>query len=134
MSHKVIDTDKAPRAVGSYSQAIESDGTVFLSGQIPLDPVTMERVHGSFDAQLTAVFENFRNVVEAAGGQLADVVKITVYLTDLANYPQVNEVMERFFETPYPARAVIGVSALPLDSPVEVEGVMILGSGSSYTY
>lgn len=134
MSHKVIQTDDAPAAIGSYSQAIESGGLVFLSGQIPLHPQTMERVHGSFEDQLTAVFENFQSVVKAAGGGLADVVKVTIYLTDLADYPQVNEIMGRFFEKPYPARAVVGVASLPMDSPVEVEGVMILGSGASYTY
>ena len=134
MSHKVIQTDDAPKAIGSYSQAIESGGIVFLSGQIALDPKTMERVHGSFEDQLAAVFENFQSVVQAAGGTLADVVKVTIYLTDLADYPQVNEVMGRFFEKPYPARAVVGVASLPLDSPAEVEGVMILGSGASYSY
>lgn len=134
MSHKVIQTDKAPKAIGSYSQAIESNGMVFLSGQIPLDPTTMERVHGSFEDQLSVVFENFRHVAEAAGGNLADVVKITIYLTDLSDYPSVNEVMSRYFDSPFPARAVVGVSALPLDAPVEVEGVMIPGSGTSYSY
>ena len=134
MSHKVIETDKAPKAIGSYSQAVESNGLVFLSGQIPLDPASMERVHGSFEEQLSTVFDNFRNVAEAAGGNLGDVVKITIYLTDLADYPAVNEVMGRYFEPPFPARAVVGVAALPLDAPVEVEGVMIPGSGTSYSY
>ena len=130
MSQEVIETDKAPKAIGSYSQAIASSGLVFLSGQIPLDPATNRRVEGSFEEQLSQVFSNFRSVVEAAGGTLADVVKITIYLTDLANYPAVNEVMARYFEKPFPARAVVGVASLPLDSAVEVEGVMIPGSGS----
>jgi len=134
MSHKVIETDKAPKAIGSYSQAVESNGLVFLSGQIPLDPATNERVHGSFEDQLSQVFSNFRSVAEASGGSLADVVKITIYLTDLANYPAVNEGMAQHFEKPFPARAVVGVAALPLDAPVEVEGVMITGSGASYSY
>ncbi len=130
MSHNIIETDKAPKAIGSYSQAVESNGLVFLSGQIPLDPATNKRVHGSFEEQLSQVFSNFRNVAEAAGGNLADVVKITIYLTDLANYPAVNEGMAEYFEKPFPARAVVGVASLPLESPVEVEGIMVTGSGA----
>jgi len=134
VSPRIIDTEHAPRAIGSYSQAIESRGFVFLSGQIPLDPKSMERVHGSFEDQLNAVFENLRQVAKAAGGELSDIVKLTIYLTDLANYPAVNEGMTRFFEAPFPARAVIGVAALPLESPVEVEAVMSLGSDETYSY
>ena len=130
MSHNIIETDKAPKAIGSYSQAVESNGLVFLSGQIPLDPATNKRVHGSFEEQLSQVFSNFRSVAEAAGGSLADVVKITIYLTDLGNYPAVNEGMAEYFGKPFPARAVVGVASLPLDSPVEVEGILIPGSGA----
>ena len=131
MSHEVIATDQAPKAIGSYSQAIAANGLVFLSGQIPLDPATNKRVQGSFEEQLSRVLSNFRNVAEAAGGNLADVVKLTIYLTDLANYPAVNDGMAEYFEKPFPARAVVGVASLPLDAPVEVEGIMITGSGAS---
>ena len=129
MPRTVITTEAAPRAIGSYSQAIESNGTVFLSGQIPLDPTTMKLVEGNLDTQLSQVFENLQNVAEAAGGTLDDVVKVTVYLTDLSEYPVVNEVMQRFFSAPFPARAVVGVSGLPMSAPAEADAILVLGSG-----
>lgn len=128
-----ITTANAPKAIGSYSQAIETQGTVYLSGQIPLDPATMKRVGGSFEDQLSQVFENLKAVAEAAGGSTADIVKLTIYIADLDDYPKVNEVMEKFFQAPFPARAAIGVAALPLGVPVEVDGVMVLGASEDPT-
>ena len=130
MPRTVITTEGAPRAIGSYSQAIESNGTVFLSGQIPLDPTTMKLVEGNLDTQLCQVFENLQNVAEAAGGTLGDVVKVTVYLTDLSEYPVVNEVMQRFFNAPFPARAVVGVAELPMGARAEADAILVLGSGN----
>ena len=130
MPRTVITTEGAPRAIGSYSQAIGSNGTVFLSGQIPLDPTTMKLVEGNLDTQLCQVFENLQNVAEAAGGTLGDVVKVTVYLTDLSEYPVVNEVMQRFFNAPFPARAVVGVAELPMGARAEADAILVLGSGS----
>ena len=131
---KIIATANAPEAIGAYSQAVEAGGTVYLSGQIPLDPTTMKPVEGSFEAQLARVFENLKGVAEAAGGSLADIVKLTIYITDLHNYPEVNEVMGDFFQAPYPARAAVAVAALPLNAPVEVEAIMVIGSSSDYSY
>ena len=128
MTKTVISTDQAPGAIGAYSQAVKSGGLVFLSGQIPLVPETMEVVEGDIYAQVRRVFDNLRAVCEAAGGDLDDVVKLTVYLPDLADFPVVNEVMSEYFQTPYPARAAIGVSALPKGVAVEVEGIMQLPS------
>ena len=128
MPRNVIAAENAPRAIGSYSQAIESGGTVFLSGQIPLDPTSMKLVEGDLEVQLSQVFENLQNVARAAGGTLDDVVKVTVYLTDLSEYPIVNEVMQRFFSAPFPARAVVGVSALPIGAPAEADAILVLGS------
>lgn len=128
MSRTVIATESAPSAIGSYSQAIESGGTVFLSGQIPLVPETMKLVEGGLEAQLTQVFQNLENVAKAAGGTLGDVVKVTIYLTDLSEYKVVNEVMQRFFSAPFPARAVVGVAALPLGATAEAEAILVLGS------
>ena len=125
MAHQLVHSEAAPKAVGSYSQAVRSGRTVYLSGQIPLDPTSMKLVEGSFEQQISRVFENLKAVAEAAGGSLADVAKLTVYLTDLANYPTVNEVMPRFFEEPFPARAVIGVAALPLGVAVEIEAIAV---------
>ena len=130
MPRAVITTEAAPRAIGSYSQAIESNGTVFLSGQIPLDPTTMKLVEGNLDTQLCQVFENLQHVAEAAGGTLDDVVKVTVYLTDLSEYPVVNEVMQRFFNAPFPARAVVGVAELPMGARAEADAILVLGSGN----
>ena len=126
MSRQRILTDKAPKAIGSYSQAIRTGQTVYLSGQIPLDPANMKVVDGSIEQQIERVFENLAAVAEAAGGSLAHVVKLTVYLTDLAHFPRINEVMARFFEEPYPARAAIGVAALPLGVPVEIDAILVL--------
>ena len=122
----IVQTHDAPAAIGPYSQAVRVGDTVYCSGQIPLDPVTMELVMDSFEAQAQRVFENLAAVAEAAGGSTADFVKLTIYLTDLANFAAVNEVMKRFFREPYPARAAVGVKALPKGVDVEVEGVMIL--------
>ena len=133
MPHERIATDSAPKAIGAYSQAIRSGDTVYLSGQIPLDPSTMKLVEGDFAAQISRVFENLKGVATSAGSQLSDIVKLNVYLTDLADYPHVNEVMSRFFEEPYPARAVVGVAALPLGVPVEIEAVLKIDD-SDYSY
>ncbi|MBW2493915.1 MAG: RidA family protein [Deltaproteobacteria bacterium] len=126
MNRKPIHTDKAPKAIGSYSQAIRTGETVYLSGQIPLDPATMKLVDGSIEQQIERVFENLRAVAEATGGSLANVAKLTVYLTDLVNFPHVNEVMARFFDEPYPARAAIGVASLPLGVSVEIDAILVL--------
>lgn len=125
MSRKVIATDKAPSAIGTYSQAVEANGTVYLSGQIPLDPETMEVVNGTRE-QIDRVFQNLAAVAQAAGGDLSHIVKLNVYLTDLANFPTVNEVMGAYFNEPYPARAAVGVGALPKGVQVEIEGIMVL--------
>jgi reactive intermediate/imine deaminase len=123
---ETIQTGDAPGAIGTYSQAVKVGGAVYLSGQIPLDPVTMEMVGGGFEAQAVRVFENLRAVARAAGGGFADVVKLNVYLVDLANFPQVNAVMGRYFEAPYPARAVVQVAALPRGAAIEIDAVMHL--------
>lgn len=125
MPRTVISTDKAPAAIGTYSQAIKVGDTVYLSGQIPLDPASMELVEG-FEAQAVQVFENLKAVAEAAGGSLADIVKLNIFLTDLSNFATVNEVMSRYFQSPYPARAAIGVAALPKGSQVEMDAVLVL--------
>ncbi len=127
MARTVIQTDKAPAAIGTYSQAVRVGDTVYLSGQIPLDPATMELVQGDVEAQTRQVFRNMSAVVEAAGGSLAQIVKLNVYLIDLGNFPLVNKVMGDFFQAPYPARAAVGIAALPKGSGVEVEGVLYLG-------
>lgn len=126
MKKTIISTDKAPAAIGTYSQAIKVDKTVYLSGQIPLDPKTMEVVQGGITAEIKQVFENLTAVTEAAGGTLQDIVKLNIFLTDLTNFPIVNEVMASYFETPYPARAAIGVSALPKAVGVEMDAIMVL--------
>ncbi|EKM94895.1 endoribonuclease [Stutzerimonas degradans] len=125
MSKTVINTDKAPAAIGTYSQAIKAGNTVYLSGQIPLDPKTMELVEG-FEAQAVQVFENLKSVAEAAGGSLKDVVKLNIFLTDLGNFATVNEVMGRYFQQPYPARAAIGIAALPKGSQVEMDAILVI--------
>ncbi|OEY66496.1 RidA family protein [Marinobacter sp. X15-166B] len=122
----VITTDKAPAAIGTYSQAVKVGDTVYLSGQLPLVAETMEIVGGDFAAQTRQVFENLKAVCEAAGGGLDDIVKLNIYMTDLSNFATVNEVMATYFHQPYPARAAIGVAALPKDVPVEMEAVMVL--------
>lgn len=128
MTKTCISTPNAPQAIGIYSQAVKVDRTVYLSGQIPLDPKTMALVEGGISAQIVQVFENLKAVIEAAGGGFADVVKLNVYLTDLAHFPLVNEVMGRYFSQPYPARAAIGVAALPKNAQVEMDAIMILNS------
>ncbi len=125
MSKTVINTDKAPAAIGTYSQAIKAGNTVYLSGQIPLDPKSMELVEG-FEAQAVQVFENLKAVAEAAGGSLKDIVKLNIFLTDLRNFATVNEVMSRYCQQPYPARAAIGVSALPKGAQVEMDAVLVI--------
>lgn len=125
MSRSVINTDKAPAAIGTYSQAIKAGNTVYMSGQIPLDPKSMELVEG-FEAQTVQVFENLKAVAEAAGGSLKDIVKLNIFLTDLANFATVNEVMSRYFQQPYPARAAIGITALPKGAQVEMDAIMVL--------
>lgn len=127
MPREIIRTDQAPQAIGTYSQAVKIGRTVYLSGQIPLDPLTMELVSGDVEAQIRRVFDNLQAVARAAGGGLADVVKLNVFLTDLANFPTVNAVMAGYFHEPYPARAAIGVAALPRGAAVEMDGVMELG-------
>lgn len=126
MSREIISTDKAPQAIGTYSQAIKIGDTVYLSGQIPLVPETMEVVEGDFSEHVRQVFRNVTAIVEASGGTLEDFVKINVFLTDLSNFATVNEVMTEFFQEPYPARAAIGVAALPKGVAVEVDGILSL--------
>lgn len=128
MSNKaVINTDKAPAAIGPYSQAVKAGNTVYLSGQIPLDPVSMEMVSEEIEAQTRQVFENLQAVCEEAAGTLSDIVKLNLYLVDLDNFAIVNRVMEEVFTAPYPARAAVGVKALPRGAQVEAEAVMIVG-------
>ncbi|UZJ43632.1 RidA family protein [Marinimicrobium sp. C6131] len=122
----VIHTDKAPEAIGTYSQAVKVDNTVYLSGQIPLNPETMELVDGDFEAQAEQVFKNLAAVCEAANGSLNHIVKLNLYLTDLANFTVVNEVMARHFRQPFPARAAVGINQLPKGALFEAEGVMVL--------
>lgn len=128
MARQIISTDRAPQAIGTYSQAVKVGNVVYLSGQIPLDPETMQLVAGDARRQITQVFSNLAAVAGAAGGSLADAVKLTVYLTDLKHFPLVNEVMGEYFRQPFPARAAIGVAELPRGALVEIEGVLILGA------
>jgi len=127
MTKEIIKTDKAPQAIGTYSQAVKVDNTVYLSGQIPLVPETMEIIEGGISEEIRRVFENLRAVCQAAGGDLKDIVKLNIFLTDLSNFPTVNEVMAEYFSEPYPARAAIGVAALPKAVGVEMDAVMVLG-------
>ena len=127
MSNKaVINTDQAPAAIGPYAQAIKAGNTVYMSGQIPLVPETMEVVAGDFAAKTRQVFDNLKAVCEAAGGELKDIVKLNIYMTDLANFATVNEIMATYFQEPCPARAAVGVAALPKGVPIEMEAVMVL--------
>ena len=126
MAHEIISTDKAPQAIGTYSQAVKVNSTVYMSGQIPLDPSSMELVEGDIATQIKRVFDNLSAVAEAAGGSLADVAKLNVFLTDLSNFPVVNEIMAEYFQQPYPARAAIGVAALPKAAEVEMDAVLEL--------
>jgi reactive intermediate/imine deaminase len=126
MSKSIIHTHLAPQAIGTYSQAVKVGGTVYLSGQIPLVPDTMTLIEGDITAQITQVFENLKAVAHAAGGDLSDIVKLNVFLTDLSHFPIVNEIMGHYFNQPYPARAAIGVAALPKGAKVEMDGIMEL--------
>jgi reactive intermediate/imine deaminase len=122
----VIHTTQAPAAIGPYSQAIKAGNTVYMSGQIPLDPKTMELVKGDISAQTKRVFDNLAAVAEAAGGSLANSVKVNIFLTDLANFAAVNEVMKQYFNEPFPARACVGVASLPRGAEVEIEAVLVI--------
>jgi len=126
MNKKPIHSDNAPAAIGTYSQAIQAGNLVFISGQIPLVPATMEVVDGGFEARARQVFENLRAVADAAGGSLDDVVKLAVFLTDLGNFATVNSVMESFFEQPFPARAAVGVVSLPKGVDVEADAILAI--------
>jgi len=128
MKKEVISSNKAPQAIGTYSQAVKVGDTVYLSGQIPLVPGMMELEKGDIRAQVARVFENLQAVANAAGGDLSNVVKLNVFLTDLGNFPVVNEVMAKYFQEPYPARAVVGVAALPRGAQVEMDAIMVLGA------
>ncbi len=127
MSRKIIKTRHAPQAIGTYSQAVQAGDTVYLSGQIPLDPKTMKPVGGDIRMQAHQVFVNLAAVADAAGGSLADIVKLSIYLVNLKDFPIINEVMSEYFKEPYPARATVGVAALPKDAGVEIEAMMHLG-------
>jgi reactive intermediate/imine deaminase len=129
MPREVIHTPDAPEAIGTYSQAVKIGDTVYLSGQIPLDPARMELVEGGTEAHIRQVFDNLSAVAAAAGGSLAQVVKLNVFLTDLGDFPLVNRVMAEYFQPPYPARAAIGVAALPKGAAVEMDAVMVLDGG-----
>jgi reactive intermediate/imine deaminase len=128
MTREIIKTDRAPQAIGTYSQAVKVGTTVYLSGQIALDPQTMTMVDGDIEAEVRRVFDNLRAVTQAAGGSLADAVKLNVYLIDLGNFALVNQIMAEYFEEPYPARAAIGVASLPKDARIEIDGVLELDS------
>ena len=124
MSKQIISTRQAPAAIGTYSQATRHGNTAYLSGQIPLDPASMEMVEGDIEAQIHRVLMNLRAVCEAAGGTLNDILKLNVFLTDMASFPAVNAIMAEYFTEPYPARAAIGVAALPRDAQVEMDAIL----------
>jgi reactive intermediate/imine deaminase len=126
MKKTIIETNQAPQAIGTYSQAVKIDDTVYLSGQIPLIPETMEVIEGDISVQIKQVFDNLNAVATAAGGHLFDIVKLNVYLTDLSHFPIVNEIMSEYFDKPYPARAAVGVAALPKGVGVEMDAVMVI--------
>lgn len=128
MAREIISTEQAPSAIGTYSQAVKVGDVVYLSGQIPLVPETMEMVDGDTEAQIVRVFENLRAVTQAAGGEMADIVKLNIFLTDLGCFATVNEVMGCYFEAPFPARAAVQVAALPRGAEVEMDAVMHLGA------
>lgn len=130
MSKSIISTHRAPQAIGTYSQAVRAGNTVYLAGQIPLVPETMELETGDMDACIRRVFDNLAAVAEAAGGGLGDVVKLNVYLTDLAHFALVNQIMAEYFREPFPARAAVGVAALPKGAAVEMDAVMVLEDGA----
>ncbi|HQW81673.1 MAG: RidA family protein [Rhodanobacteraceae bacterium] len=124
---EIISTQAAPAAIGTYSQAVKYGKTVYLSGQIPLDPATGQLVEGAFEAHARRVFDNLRALCVASGGDLADIVKLNVFLTDMANFGEVNRVMAEYFQAPYPARAAVAVAALPRDAQVEMDAIVVLG-------
>ena len=124
MSKQIISTSQAPAAIGTYSQATRHNDTVYISGQIPLDPASMEIVDGDIEAQIRRVFMNLRAVCEAAGGTLNDILKLNIFLTDMANFPAVNSIMAEYFTEPYPARAAVGIAALPRDAQVEMDAIL----------
>lgn len=124
---QIISTPRAPKAVGTYSQAVKAGNVVFLSGQIGLVPETGNMISDDIEAQIRQVFENMRAVIEAAGGAFANVVKLTIYVTDMGNFAKINEIMATFFAEPYPARAVVGVASLPKNALVEMDAILVLG-------
>lgn len=126
MNKSIVQTDQAPEAIGTYSQAVKIGDTVYLSGQIPLVPDTMQMVEGDISKQIERVFDNLNAVCEAGGGSLNDIVKLNIYLTDLGNFATVNEIMARYFKEPYPARAAVGVASLPKNAQVEMDGIMVV--------
>ncbi len=125
MARTIIHSDKAPKAIGTYSQAVKVDNTVYLSGQIPLDPTSMEMVSGDIEVHIRRVFDNLRAVAQAAGGDLKDVVKLNVFLIDLNNFAKVNQIMAEYFQQPYPARAAVGVASLPKGASVEMDAILV---------
>ncbi|HXA93288.1 MAG TPA: RidA family protein [Steroidobacteraceae bacterium] len=127
MTRQIIHTKTAPQAIGTYSQAVRVADTVYVSGQIPLDPATGQLVSGDIELEIRRVFENLKAIAEAAGATLAQVAKLTVFLTDLAHFPKINEIMATYFSAPYPARAVVGVAQLPRGARVEIECILSLG-------
>lgn len=126
MKKQIIQTEKAPKAIGTYSQAVKVGQTVYLAGQIPLQPETMTLEGGGMEKQIRRVFENLRAVAQAAGGDLSDIVKLTIFLTDLTHFPLVNQIMADYFKEPFPARAAVGVAALPKNAGVEMDAIMVL--------
>ncbi len=128
MAREIIQTNKAPQAIGTYSQAVKVGTTVYMSGQIPLTPETMELVEGDIATHIRRVFDNLKAVAQAAGGDLKDVAKLNIFLIDLSHFPTVNEVMAEYFTEPYPARAALGVASLPKDAQVEMDAVLELAS------
>jgi reactive intermediate/imine deaminase len=124
---QVIHTDQAPKAIGPYSQAVRAGNTVYMAGQIPLDPKTMQMVEGDFEREARQVFENIKAVIAASGGTFANVVKVTIFLTDFANFAKVNDLMAQYFQQPYPARSTVAVAALPRNARVEIECTLYLG-------
>jgi reactive intermediate/imine deaminase len=126
MSRSIIHTDQAPKAIGTYSQAVRAGNTIYISGQIPLDPASGTLISSDIDAEIRRVFDNLQAIAVAAGSSLAQVVKLTIFLTDMANFPRINEIMATYFSQPYPARAAVGVSALPRGARVEMECILSL--------
>jgi len=125
MKKEIIATDKAPNAIGTYSQAVKCDNTVYISGQLPMNPQTMTLIDGDLSDQIEQIFDNLEAITQAAGGTLADIVKLNVFLTDMADFPILNQVMEKRFTQPYPARAAVAVKSLPKDARIEIEAVMV---------